>query len=59
MTKKEIEEPTAKMGRPFLPEEQRTVSGSIRLTAERWKKLRLLGAAWLGSAIDKAKPPKE
>lgn len=58
MTKKEIEE-RARMGRPVLPEELRTVSGSIRLTPDRWAKLRRLGAAWLGQAIDRAKEPAQ
>lgn len=58
MTKKEIAEAT-RMGRPPLPAEQRAISGTIRLTAERWAKLRRLGAAWLAKAIDKAKEPND
>jgi len=44
-------------GRPKLPEDQRAMHGSIRLTRERWAKLRRLGAAWLGRAVDRAKEP--
>lgn len=44
-------------GRPALPDEEKAVSGSIRLTAARWEKLRKLGAAWLAKAIDRAKEP--
>jgi hypothetical protein len=58
MTKQELEE-RARMGRPPLPEEQRGVNGSIRLTPDRWAKLRRLGTAWLNKAIDRAKEPKE
>lgn len=59
MTKKELEEAAARMGRPPLPPEQRTVQSSLRLTAERWAKLRRLGTTWLNKAIDKAKEPTE
>lgn len=45
-------------GRPALPEEEKTIAGSIRLTPSRWAKLRRLGAAWLAKAIDKAKEPE-
>lgn len=45
-------------GRPALPEEERTVPGSIRLTPARWEKLRRLGAAWLSRVIDRAKEPE-
>lgn len=55
MTKEERER--ARMGRPVLPEELRAVSGSIRLTPDRWAKLRRLGAGWLSKAIDRAKEP--
>jgi len=58
MTKKEKEE-IARMGRPLLPEELRTVSGSIRLTPDRWAKLRRLGTKWLSQAIDRAKEPSK
>jgi len=44
-------------GRPALPEEEKAVTGSIRLTADRWAKLRRLGAAWLAKAIDRAREP--
>ncbi|NLZ41029.1 MAG: hypothetical protein GX886_07210 [Comamonadaceae bacterium] len=42
-------------GRPALPEDEKAVPGSIRLTPTRWAKLRRLGAAWLSKAIDRAK----
>lgn len=54
MTKKELEA-QARMGRPPLPEEEKKVNGSVRLTPERWAKLRRLGMDWLAKAIDKAK----
>ncbi|MBB3637146.1 MULTISPECIES: hypothetical protein [Variovorax] len=56
MTKTE-REALAKMGRPPLPEDERKVNGSVRLTPERWAKLRRLGNAWLSKAIDRAKEP--
>lgn len=59
MTKQEREEQVARIGRPQLPDEQRGVTGSIRLTASRWAKLRRLGMAWLGKTIDRAREPKD
>lgn len=58
MTKHEREE-QARMGRPPLPDEERKVNGSVRLTAERWAKLRRLGMVWLSKAIDRAKEPEQ
>jgi len=58
MTKQE-KEAQARMGRPPLPEEERKVNGSVRLTPERWAKLRRLGMGWLSKAIDRAKDPAE
>ena len=49
---------TKTRGRPALPEDERTVPGSVRLTPARWEKLRRLGVAWLAKAIDKAKEPQ-
>lgn len=46
-----------KMGRPKLPEGEKAVPGSLRLTPARWEKLRRLGMAWLAKAIDRAKEP--
>jgi hypothetical protein len=46
-------------GRPALPEDQRTVVTSIRLTPARNAKLRLLGSAWLNRCIDRAKVEKK
>lgn len=57
MTKQEREEVARNRGRPALPEDQRTLAKTIRLTPSRWEKLRRLGTAWLGAAIDKAKEP--
>ena len=45
-------------GRPALPEEEKTVPGSVRLTPSRWAKLRRLGSEWLGKAIDRAREPE-
>jgi hypothetical protein len=59
MTQQEREELARGRGRPALPADQKAVTGTIRLTPARWEKLRALGAAWLGKAIDKAKLPKE
>ena len=59
MTKEQREELAKRRGRPMLPEDQRTVPGTVRLTPARWEKLRLLGAAWLSKAIDRAKLPNE
>lgn len=57
MTKQEREAIARGRGRPALPEDQRAVNGTIRLTPARWEKLRRLGASWLSKAIDKAKEP--
>jgi hypothetical protein len=43
-------------GRPIVPEDQRLIAGSIRLTAAQWQKLASLGdGVWLRKAIDRAK----
>lgn len=57
MTKHEREQQQARIGRPPLPDEKKAVTGSLRLTADRWAKLRRLGMDWLAKAIDKAKEP--
>jgi len=44
-------------GRRALPIEQKSVPGSVRLTPERWAKLRRLGTGWLAKAIDRARDP--
>jgi hypothetical protein len=49
---------TKARGRPALPEDEKAVPGSVRLTPSRWAKLRRLGAAWLAKAIDRAKEPQ-
>ena len=48
---------TTPRGRPALPEGEKTVTSSIRLTPSRWAKLRHLGMAWLARAIDRARAP--
>ena len=58
MTKKKKEtEERRRRGRPTLPDDKRAMHGSIRLTRDRWAKLRRLGAAWLGKVVDRAKEP--
>jgi hypothetical protein len=52
--------PAPKRGRPTLPDDQRGVSGSLRLIPGRWAKLRALlkhEPQWLDKRIDLAKPP--
>lgn len=44
-------------GRKRLPEGERTVVATVRLTPARRAKLRRLGARWLAKAIDRAKEP--
>jgi hypothetical protein len=51
--------PPRPIGRPPLPDDERTVPGSVRLTPARWEKLRQLGVGWLAKAIDRAKDPAE
>lgn len=58
MTKEEKAE-QARMGRPPLPEDQKAVTSSLRLTPARWAKLRRLGMPWLNRAIDKATEPQQ
>ena len=55
MTKEQREEIARGRGRPTLPEDEKTVTGSVRLTPLRWAKLRRLGTAWLSRAVDRAK----
>ena len=43
-----------KPGRPKLPPAEKGESHSIRITGERWIKLRELGSGWLNAAIDSA-----
>lgn len=46
-------------GRKPLPDAERAVVGSVRLTAAQWAKMRALGGvAWLRERINKAKLPK-
>ena len=58
-SKKPKDEPKPKAGRPALPESERALTGSIRLTSERWAKLRRLGMVWLSHAVDRAKEPAD
>jgi len=44
-------------GRKPLPDEERTVVVTVRLTQARRDKLRRLGAHWLAKAVDRAKEP--
>ncbi|WP_321940000.1 hypothetical protein [Paraburkholderia sp. J8-2] len=55
----EQEKPAVRIGRPPIPEEERLIHGSIRLTAAQWEKLGTLGAAWLRKSIDDAKTPRK
>jgi hypothetical protein len=48
---------TKSRGRPALPESEKAVPGSVRLTPGRWAKLRRLGMEWLAKAIDRAREP--
>lgn len=46
-------------GRKPLPLDEKTVVGSLRLTAAQWEKFKSLGGvAWLRAALQKAKVPK-
>lgn len=44
-------------GRKPLPDDQRTVVVTVRLTPGRRDKLRRLGAKWLATAVDAADEP--
>jgi hypothetical protein len=44
-------------GRPPVPEDQRLVQRSIRLTAAQWAKIDAHGLAWLRALIDRSRPP--
>jgi hypothetical protein len=44
-------------GRKPLPDDQRTVVVTVRLTPGRRDKLRRLGAKWLATAVDAAAEP--
>ncbi|MDN7465816.1 hypothetical protein [Burkholderia gladioli] len=45
-------------GRPPLPDDQKLIQGSIRLTAEQWAKIARYGKPWLRQLIQRAKPPR-
>ena len=45
-------------GRPKIPEGQRLVQRSIRLSAEQWAKIDEHGLDWLRQLIQRAKPPR-
>jgi hypothetical protein len=52
------DKPARRPGRQALPPEQKTLVGSVRLTAAQWAKFAALGgAAWLREKIDRAKMP--
>ena len=44
-------------GRKPLPDDERTVVVTVRLTPARRDKLRRLGAHWLAKAVDRAREP--
>jgi len=44
-------------GRKPLPDDERTVVVTVRLTPARRDKLRRLGAQWLAKMVDRAKKP--
>jgi hypothetical protein len=46
------------MGRPPIPEEDRLIGRSIRLTAAQWAKIDAHGMAWLRKLIDRARSTK-
>lgn len=45
-------------GRPKLPDGQKLIQRSIRLSAEQWTKIDLYGLEWLRQLIQRAKPPR-
>ena len=45
-------------GRPKIPDDQRLVQRSIRLSAEQWAKIDEHGLDWLRQLIQRAKPPR-
>jgi hypothetical protein len=52
------DKPVRRPGRQPIPPEQKTLVGSVRLTAAQWAKFATLGgAAWLRQKIDRAKVP--
>ncbi|SDH08894.1 hypothetical protein SAMN05216466_10758 [Paraburkholderia phenazinium] len=46
-------------GRPRLPDEQKQVQRSIRLSPELWAKIDAYGLDWLRQLIQRAKPPPD
>jgi hypothetical protein len=46
-------------GRPRLPDEQKQVQRSIRLSPELWAKIDAYGLDWLRQLIQRAKPPSD
>jgi len=45
-------------GRPPLPDGQKLVQRSIRLSEEQWAKIETYGLEWLRQLIQRAKPPR-
>jgi hypothetical protein len=45
-------------GRPKLPDDQKLVARSIRLSPEHWAKIDQYGLKWLRQVIQRAKPPR-
>jgi hypothetical protein len=53
-----MEQPKNKGGRPPVPEDQRLVQRSIRLSREHWQKFDAAGGIeWLRKLIDRSRPP--
>lgn len=46
-------------GRPKLPEGQKLVQRSIRLSADHWAKIDQYGLDWLRQLIQRGKPPAD
>lgn len=54
-----LETQPKRRGRPPVPPEQRSDAKprSVRLSEDRWAKLKALGTEWLERQIDRAKAP--
>lgn len=57
MTKAPHGGPGRGQGRKPLPDDERTVVVTVRLTPARRDKLRRLGAQWLARSVDREKEP--
>ena len=45
-------------GRPKLPDDQKLVQRSIRLSVEQWAKIDQYGLEWLRQVVQRAKSPR-